>query len=241
MTHRQISLQRCVLALIFTASPALANTVLDFDACAANPPSSPCYATANTSPFGFFAAINNGTSTYGNNVAQNLDPNGQGYYGGTANTPHVTVQFDSVSLSGWAYWGGAEDGLSFAADTGAGYVTLTAASGYQVTLNSFDYNVFGSDDFTLEVLNGGPSSSSIASNDSGYSIGTTSYTFYPNFTANQVTIFFDNWNTGLNNIDFSESSTGLTATPEPASMGFAAAGILCLVLLRRRRTRCFER
>ncbi len=89
---------------------------------------------------------------FGYQVIQNPGPKGFGYYGGTADTPDITVQFDARSLFGWTNRGGAEQGLSFVLDTGNGFVSLVAAPGFQVTLNGFDYNVAGAQPWTLKVF-----------------------------------------------------------------------------------------
>jgi hypothetical protein len=213
-------------------SRLMADTVLNFDPCPSGTPTSPCITTAG------WATVKNETNTapaFGDNVTQNLDPNGFGYYGGSADTPNVTVQFDSLSLSGWYYWGGAESGLSFAADTGSGYVSLIAAPGYQVTLNSFDYNVFGAEGYDLEVFSGAPGSTDLLANYDGSTSGTAAQVYQPNVTADELTIYFTNWNDGLQNIDFSQSSTTASTVPEPSMYGLLGFGLLGLIAIGRKK------
>jgi hypothetical protein len=225
-----------LLIFALSASTAFADTVLNFNPCSSGTPSAPCITATGWSTV---TTEKNAPPAFGDNVTSNLDPNGYGYYGGTANTPDVTVEFDSRSLDGWYYWGGAESGLSFAADTGSGYVTLTAAPGYLVTLNGFDYNVFGAEGYALQVLDGGPTSTTVLNDYSGSTTGNAAEVFAPNETESEITIYFDNWNTGLQNIDFSESPVGggggPTATPEPSSLAIVCAGFAALIGLQRKR------
>lgn len=220
----------CVVGLSMTASSVMADTILNFDPCPSGTPSSPCITSSGWSTV---TSEKNSPPAFGDNVTTNLDPNGYGYYGGTADTPDVTVDFDARSLDGWYYWGGAESGLSFAADSGNGYVTLVAAPGYQVTLDSFDYNVAGTEGYTLEVLSGDPSSTDILDNYSGSTTGNAAEAFTPDVTGSEITIFFNNWNTGLQNIDFSQSAN-TSAVPEPSSVAMVCAGFVGLLGLRRK-------
>lgn len=220
------------LLLACAVLPAAASTVLNFNFCPGGTPAAPCI----TNPAGWNTVTGekNSPPAFGDNVTQNLDPNGYGYYGGAANTPDVTVQFDSASVGGWANWGGAEAGLSFAVDTGNGFVSLIAAPGFGVTLNSFDYNVAGAQSYTLQVLDGGPSSSTVLENYDGSTTSTAALHFTPGATSSELTIHFGNWNTGLQNIDFSQSGT---VTPEPGPVALLTLGLGGMSLLARRRGR----
>lgn len=221
------------LLLACAILPATAGTVLNFNLCPGGTPTAPCI----TNPAGWNTVTSekNSAPAFGDSVTQNLDPNGYGYYGGAANTPNVSVLFDATSSGGWGNWGGAENGLSFAFDTGNGFVSLLAAPGFSVTLNSFDYNVAGAQSYALEVLDGSPSSSTVLDNYDGSTTGAAALSFTPGVTSSELTIHFDNWNTGLQNIDFSQSGA---VTPEPGSMALLAAGLGGLSLAaRHRRTR----
>jgi hypothetical protein len=221
-----------LVALALAVSPVKADTILNFDPCpSSGTPTSACITSAGWSSI---YAESTTPPSFGDNVSANLDPNGYGYYGGAANTPNVTVDFDVQSFLGWGYWGGAEDGLSFGADTGHGYVTLVADPGYQVTLDSFDYNVAGAQTYNLEVISGGPSSTDILDNYSGSTTGNEAYVFSPDVTGSEITIFFNNWNTGLDNIDFSQSVAGVSSVPEPSSVAMLCTGLVGLLGLRRK-------
>lgn len=230
---RAVALLSLPMLLLGLAAPlAKADTILNFTPCPGGTPSSACIASTG---WDTVTNENNSPPAFGDNVSQNLDPNGYGYYGGSADTPNVTVQFDVESFLGWDYWGGAEAGLSFGSDTGHGYITLVADPGYEVTLDSFDYNVAGAEDYALQVWSDTPSSGSVLDDYSGSTTGSEALSFSPDVTGSEVSIYFSNWNTGLQNIDFSQVALSPTAAvSEPATIAIFSVGLLSLGLLRRK-------
>jgi hypothetical protein len=168
-------------------------------------------------------------------------------YGDTA---FVDVRYDgdttNAGFEGMRWWssgysdlnGVAYVGLAFASPNPTA-VWLIPIAGYQITLNSFDLGSWQSAARTTQVtLRAGGDGSVLSSTGSFSTAGAAHNHYTPGLTRTdgfRIEFGPDNFNVGLDNIDFtvSEISAGI---PEPSAwailiLGFGAAG----TLLRRRR------
>ena len=135
-------------------------------------------------------------------------------------------------LSGVAYFG-----LAFGQGSPAG-IQLIPISGYKITLNSFDLGSWRGARYNTQVTFRGGDGSLISSTGTFLSAGAARNTYTPGLTrADGFRIEFgpDNFNLGIDNINFTVSQIGGAAVPESSAwalmiLGFGAAG----AMLRRR-------
>ena len=213
-------------AAFIPAAPARADTVLDF------------FNAPNTYP-GLEAFVED-QAGYGDNVS---GPTTGAYsYGGAADTPNVTVDFDGLQL-----WDTGYDGLTNVAyvDSGAGNsrppfgtasVTFTADPGFLVRLESVDLAGFqGNFDFDSITVTGGDAPFSQNNVPApGDAANTLSF---GGITGQQLVLTFNDADSaesaGIDNLRF-----GQVAVPEPAGLTLLAAAVAAgAACIRRRRRR----
>lgn len=175
------------------------------------------------------------SSCYGDNVSAASDTYGS-YSQGNGYTPNVGVSYANTFAGGavnpgLAIWAGSSAGLVLGLPSGIsqGIFTLTADSGYNVALNSFEVGVFGDQSTVFQIYSAGTLLSSIAVSSS------TTVLELVGLTAPEFTIVWTNWNTGIATVNFDQSS--VTPTPVPAALPLLATGLAGLGYLARRRRR----
>ncbi len=194
------------------------------------------------------------SSGYGDRVA-GPDP-AWGYVEGNGWTPNVSVGFDTLKLdgneftvSGLRTWGLGYGDLSVVAFPGAqtehaGIFTFTPDAGYRVRINSFLLAGFPAVDYdgqpilvtdaSFNVLWDGGSHVEGSNLDGGGFPDATHSTFAPGITYEGTVylIFGNNWNIGIDEIDFDQ-----VAVPEPGTLGLAGVGLALLAAVSRGRRR----
>jgi hypothetical protein len=189
------------------------------------------------------------SQAYGDNVNGPSDAAGN-YLMGNAWTPNVTTAFttrDGTSntivfnqLDWWDTNYGDLVNIAFPAQNGGAYgqITLTAAPGWRVRLNSFDEAGYSQSDHTgqtVSVTDG--TSNTILFSESPTTIrganGTHS-TFTPNVDGSVLFIryAYNDWNVGIDNVNFDQIPAE-SQVPEPGTFGLAALAGLALPLLFR--------
>ena len=167
-------------------------------------------------------------------------------YGDTA---LVDVRFDgdviNAGFENMRWWGAGYSDLFGVAFVGLGFgqaqptgVHLIPISGYQITLNSFDLGSWQGAGYNTQVTLRGGDGSLISSTGTFLSNGAMRNSFTPGLTrADGFRIVFgpDNFNIGIDNINYTVSQIGGGPVPEPSAwaltiLGFGTVG----AMLRRR-------
>lgn len=219
------------LALALTAAVPLTATVLTFDI------------TGMTD----YADI---PAAYGDNVTSTA--NGSFSYGmGNAFTPNITVDYATINSAGgvvasnlewWNLGYGDLQGVAFPVNNSSiAEITLTAAAGFQVRLNTFDLAGYpGADHPNSQVrildAGGGVLLDYSPVNVQGDANGPRHSTFSPAITAQQLRIRFayDDWNVAIDNVNFDEVTASASPVPEPSTWLLSAAGLAGLAYRRRK-------
>lgn len=163
---------------------------------------------------------------YGDNVTSTSDAYGS-YGEGTGFTPDITTNYQNLGLAGGSSAGQA---LVLSPNSTAGYFSLIAAAGHEMTLNSFDLGTWASGtQTTISILDGGPNGSVVGTIP--FASGTT-VTEDIGLTASELTIKWTDSNTGITNVNFSETSSA-DPVPEPASLMVLGVGLIGLGAMRR--------
>ncbi len=171
---------------------------------------------------------------YGENVTSTSDAYGS-YGEGTGFTPDITTSYQNNTNgtlgNGLALASGSSAGLALALNGTTGYFSLIASAGHEVVLNSFDIGTWGSEiqSTTFNILDGGPSGS--VADTIAFASGTT-VTEDIGLTASELTIEWTDQNTGITNVNFSETSSA-SPVPEPASLMVLGVGLIGLGAMRR--------
>ena len=201
-------------------------------------------------PIQEFEAI---SQAYGDNVTGPSDAAGT-YQMGNAWTPNVTTSFvtrDGTSntilfnkLDWWDTNYGDLVNIAFPAQSGGAYgeITLTAAPGWRVRLNSFDEGGWSRSDHTgqrVDIIDG--TSNTILFQETNTTIrganGTHS-TFTPNVDGSVLFIryAYNDWTVGIDNINFDQIPAE-SQVPEPGTFGLALAGLALPLVWRARKVR----
>lgn len=220
---RQMVLTAAIAAAAIGAAGSAAKaTVLDFN---------------TLTGLGLGSVIGNSSPGYGDNVNALSDTWGT-YQEGNGFTPDVTVDYRNVfagnpPTDGLSVWGGSTAGSVIGPQSPIteAYLTLTAAAGFNVTLNSFDVGVFGPQTTTFSILDGGPDGTVLMAID--FTSDATLQELV-GLTASQLTIAWGNWNTGLAKVNFDESAVEVSAVPLPAGFGLLATSLAGLGVIGRR-------
>jgi hypothetical protein len=175
---------------------------------------------------------------------------GSGVAIGNGWTPNIAVAYDTLTTAfvpanrGLGTWGGGYgdlDPVSYPQapdpDFGNFYGAwwFTPDPGYSVRINSFDMGGYNSTDKENQPIFIRTASGQILWDASGHVEGNNGHSsFTPNVTSTETLyiIFGDNWNTGIDNINFDQA-----AIPEPSSVAIAGllVGSLALRYVRKRR------
>jgi hypothetical protein len=224
-----------LILAIFLANPGASHaTVLTFDALAGG----------GVVPSG-----------YGDRVSG--DFGGWGYVEGNGWTPNVGVAFDSLLLSdnglagaGLNLWGGGFGDLSVVAYPAggvagfAGVFEFTPDPGYAVRINRFQLGgcpTTDYDDQPIRITDGGftvlwaAGSSHVEGSEMiGEALVPSHSEFTPDFTSARpiFLIYGNNWNIGIDNIDFDQ-----VAVPEPSTLALVSLALLLPASALRRRAR----
>ena len=193
----------------------------------------------NGSPLGNYGEIN---TAYGDNVTALND--GVGSYGmGSGWTPNVTTSYQTLDanhahysdlLDHWDFSYGDLEHIAFSqASNGYARLILTADAGFAVRLESFDIAGWPASDQGIDYLQVRDGSDNVlwdANTQVIHGAGPTHDHYAPALVGQTLVIEWGrNWNTGLDNVSFSQTD----AVPEPATM--AVLGLGALALQRRRR------
>lgn len=229
-------------ALVFLSIQSVSATILTFDGLL-GPTGGPI---ANYNPI---------SQAYGDNVNGPSDGAGS-YLMGNAWTPNITTSYRTALISdnstdvNYIDWWNSNYGdltnVGFAASASGRYaeIALTAAPGFRVGLNSFDLAGWSQADHTnqtVAVLDGtsntilfqetngtiagaGPSHSHFGSSDGSV-----------RFIGQNLIIRYgyNDWNVGIDNINFDQLPAADGAVPEPATFGLVGLALLAVPLLRR--------
>ena len=176
---------------------------------------------------------------YGDSITSTNDSYGQ-YSEGNGFTPHINVAYNTVGgnayLEAWDNDYGNLVNIAYADyDGGTAEILFTPDYSYEVTINSFDMAGWNHADKTanlIEIINGEgttvwSASSLFVAGDVGHSA------FSPAITGSNLTIRWGNdWNIGIDNINFDESSTPV---PIPTTILLLGSGLAWIAGTRIRR------
>jgi len=219
MKQRAVSLMGVAALLVLALTAAAQATVLEFGTLTA----------AGTASVG-----GNTHPGYGDNVTATSDAFGS-YLEGNAFTPNITTDYKNLTFAvlheGLTLWGGSSAGTVLGLNTNVttGFFSLIAAPGFEVTLNSFDVGSFGDQSTTLfQVLD---HSGNVLVDYAGSFSGSSLNTKFPGVTDSMLTVTWANWNLGLNNVNFDETSA---AVPVPPALWLFGSGLVGLAGFGRR-------
>lgn len=168
---------------------------------------------------------------------------GDGVSMGNGWTPNIVVAYDTLTPAfvpasrGLGTWGGGYGNLDTVAfpnippaDFGnyLGAWWFTPDPGYVVRINSFDMGGFSFTDQESQPIYIRTSSGQVLWDGSGHVEGNNGHsTFSPNVASSETLyiIFGDNWNVGIDNINFDQA-----AVPEPSSIAIASALLATMAL-----------
>lgn len=176
------------------------------------------------------------------NLGSNANSAGAGYEEGAGWTPDVAVTMSSVDVQGnlfqphilhWNTGYGDLTNVGFAASNGYySRIRLDASAGYFVRLNSFDLGGWPNSDLfaqRIRVLDG---NGNILWNQDGTMVlgaNNAHSSYAPNISGSSLILEFgNNWNIGVDNINFTQEPV-----PEPATMTALAVGALALIRRKR--------
>lgn len=191
-------------------------------------------------------------AAYGDNITATTD-GGFSYGQGNGFTPNIVVDYATLNTSTGAvvatnldWWNndyGDLQGVAFPVNgSSIAELTLSAAPGFLVRLNSFDlagYNHWDHPNSQVRILNG---AGQVVLDYSPVTIegdanGPQHSTFLPNLVGSTIRIRFayNDWNIGIDNVNFDELAGNPTGIPEPGTWLLSAAGLSMLALVRNRR------
>ncbi|HVZ02718.1 MAG TPA: hypothetical protein VHA35_24635 [Dongiaceae bacterium] len=177
---------------------------------------------------------------YGDNVGSAADTTYGTYTEGNGFTPNVALHFNNSALGnpatpGLGFWGGSSSGtvLGLWASFVTGYVTLTASPGFNVKLNTIDVGTFGTQSTSFDILSGGINGTLLTS--LSFNSGNTE-SLLVGLVAQELTIRWTNWNTGIAGLNFDQVAVATTPIPAALPLFASALGGLGLFGWRRRKT-----
>ncbi|MHB9073643.1 MAG: hypothetical protein ACYC6G_08970 [Desulfobaccales bacterium] len=219
MKRRAVSLMGVAALLVLLLAVAAQATVLEFD---------------TLTSAGFASVGGNTHPGYGDNVTATSDAFGS-YLEGNGFTPDITTDYKNLTFAvlnnGLTLWAGSSAGTVLGLNTNVttGFFTLIAAAGHEVRLNSFDVGSFGDQSTTLfQVLD---HTGSVLVDYAGSFSGSSLNTKFPDVTDSKLTVTWANWNLGLNNVNFDETTA---AVPVPPALWLFGSGLVGLAGFGRR-------
>lgn len=216
-----------VVGLVFAAAPARA-TILTFD----------IVNQANYGPI----------TTYGTRVNGPNDADGS-YLMGNGWTPNVVASYRTVDpnnqstltnhVDSWDTGYGDLVNVAFASSSGyLAEVTLTPDAGYGITLNSFDLAGWPFQDYLNQPLTIYDENYKVLLDYTPIAAPGSGHAHVEPALSHNGTIhiqFSNNWNVGIDNINFDQYRT--SAVPEPATLVSAAFAAVAGLAVRSRRRR----
>jgi hypothetical protein len=187
--------------------------------------------------------------TYGDNITA-VNMGSFGYGMGNGFTPNITTDYamrstttDALVLSNLDSWNvnyGDLTNIAFVPVNGGNYgqITLTAGAGMQVRLNSFDLGGYSQSNHLNSIVRirvDGLLVTDFLGTILG--AGGTHSTFTPALTGTTIQIEYghNDWNVGIDNINFDEVAPTTSSVPEPTSLALGSLGLAALAVVHRRK------